>query len=156
MALFLFCVRAFTQNTLKQIIKGEKGVSKHFVTLDEKNQVAFNPSQARNLFGLDPQSDLVLMNTIHDEIGQTHYRYYQTYQNIPVENTMYIIHTANEKLLGMSGIIVTDFNANMLQGNAAKISTQNAVDAAIKYVGCKKIYVAGCGQRTTIKRSVCR
>jgi len=28
--LFLSCVRAFTQNSLKQIIKGEKAGSKHF------------------------------------------------------------------------------------------------------------------------------
>src|SRR6476620_71899 len=115
MVLFLFCVRAFTQNSLKQIIKGEKGVSKHFVTLDEKNQPAFDPSQTRNQFDLDSGSDLVLINTTHDQVGQTHYRYYQTYQNIPVENTMYITHTANSKLLGMSGVIVTDFNAGMQQ-----------------------------------------
>lgn len=134
----LFCVYAFTQNSLNQIIKGPKGVSKHFVTLDEKTNFTFNPSQARSLFGLDAKSDLVLMNTIHDEIGQTHYRYYQTYQNIPIENTMYIVHTANGKLLGMSGAIVTDFNTNMSQSSTAKINIKNAVDAAINYVGATK------------------
>src|SRR5215471_19556056 len=113
--LLLFCVQAFAQNHLKEIIRGEKGVSKHFVTLDENNRPAFNPSQARDQFGLDPASGLVLMNTTHDQLGQTHYRYYQTYQNIPVENTMYIVHTANAKLQGMSGVIVTDFNAGMQQ-----------------------------------------
>jgi Zn-dependent metalloprotease len=136
--LLLFCVQAFTQNTLKQIIKGEKGVSKHFVTLDEKTQIAFNPSQARDLFGLNPQSDLVLMNITHDQVGQTHYRYYQTYQNIPVENTMYIVHTANAKVVGMSGVIVTDFSADMPQRVQAKISTQNAIMAAVKHVDAKK------------------
>lgn len=134
----LFCVYAFTQNSLNQIIKGPKGVSKHFVTLDEKTNFTFNPSQARSLFGLDAKSDLVLMNIIHDEIGQTHYRFYQTYQNIPVENTMYIVHTANGKLLGMSGAIVTDFNADMPQSSTAKINIKNAVDAAINYVGATK------------------
>src|SRR5436853_2119329 len=94
-AWLFFCVQAFTQNELKQIIKGEKGVSKHFVTLDNQMQVAFNPSQARSLFGLDAQSDLVLINKEQDQVGQTHYRYYQTYLKIPVENTMYIVHTAN-------------------------------------------------------------
>jgi Zn-dependent metalloprotease len=115
MALVVFSVQAFAQNNLKQIIKGADGVSKHFVTLDDKNRLAFNPLQARDLFGLNAQSDLVLMNVTHDRVGQTHYRYYQTYQNIPVENTMYIVHTANSKLTGMSGVVVTDFRADMQQ-----------------------------------------
>jgi bacillolysin len=133
-----FCVSAFTQSSLKQLINGPKGVSKHFITLDEKTNFTFNPSQARSLFGLDAKSNLVLMSTVHDEIGQTHYRFYQTYQNIPVENTMYIVHTANGKLLGMSGAIVTEFNANMSQSTTAKINLKNAVDAAINYVGATK------------------
>lgn len=134
----IFCVSAFTQSSLKQLITGPKGVSKHFVTLDEKTNFTFNPSQARSLLGLDAKSDLVLMNTTHDEIGQTHYRFYQTYQKIPVENSMYIVHTANGKLLGMSGAIVTEFNANMPQNTTAKINLKNAVDAAISYVGATK------------------
>jgi Zn-dependent metalloprotease len=136
--MLFFCVQAFTQNALKEMIKGVKGVSKHFVTLDEKTQLAFNPSQAHDMFGLDPKSGLVLMDVIHDQVGQTHYRYYQTYQNIPIENTMYIVHTLNGKLLGMSGVIVTDFNADMPQRLAAKFSAQNAVNAAVKYVSAKK------------------
>jgi Zn-dependent metalloprotease len=122
--LLLFCVQVFAQTNLKQIIKGEKGVSKHFVTLDEKNRLLLILRRHATLFGLDPQSDLVLMNTSHDQVGQTHYRYYQTYQNIPVENTMYIAHTANSKLSGMSGVIVTDFNAGMQQRAVAKISSK--------------------------------
>jgi bacillolysin len=137
-ALLFFCVQAFTQNQLKQLIKGEKGVSKHFVTLDDKTQIAFDPSRAENLFGLDPKSNLVLTGKEQDEIGRTHYRYYQTYQKIPIENTMYIVHAANDKLLGMSGVIVTDFSADMPQRAQAKISPQNAITAAVKYVGAKK------------------
>ena len=138
-AILLFvCTNTFAQNALKEKIKGPKGVSKHFVTLEDNNRPAFNSSQARAILGLDPKSDLVLMNVIHDQIGQTHYRYYQTYLDIPIENTMYIIHTANEKLLGMSGTIITDFTADMPQKNTAKINVQNAVEAAIKYVGAKK------------------
>lgn len=126
------------QNALKEIITGPKGVSKHFVRLEENNHPAFNPQQARNVFGLDAKSGLVLMNVVQDEIGQTHYRYYQTYQGIPVENTMYAVHTSNEKLLGMSGVIITDFSANMQQKGIAKITAQNAVNAALNYVDAKK------------------
>jgi hypothetical protein len=37
----LFCAHVFAQTNLKEIIKGEKGVSKHFVTLEEKKPVCF-------------------------------------------------------------------------------------------------------------------
>jgi Zn-dependent metalloprotease len=148
---FLFCVQAFTQNFLKEIIRGPKGVSKHFVTLDEKNQVAFDPAKARDVFGLDAKSDLVLMNVTYDQIGQAHYRYYQTYQSIPIENTMYIAHTVNKKLLGMSGEIVTDFNVDMPQRTLAKISVQNAVSAAIQYVSAKKYMWQDAGMEQRLK-----
>src|SRR5690349_15695890 len=90
-AILLFVgANTFAQNALKEIISGPKGVSKHFVTLEENNHPSFIPSRARAILGLDPNSDLVLQNVVHDQIGQTHYRFYQTYLNIPVENTMYI------------------------------------------------------------------
>src|SRR5205085_6625587 len=40
--------------------------------------------------------------------------------------------------LGMSGVIVTDFSADMPQKAMAKISMQNAIIAAVKFVGAKK------------------
>jgi Zn-dependent metalloprotease len=150
----LFCAHSFAQNALKELIRGPKGVSKHFVTLQENNQQPFNPAQARIALGLDPKSDLVLMNVMHDEIGQTHYRYYQTYLNIPIENTMYIIHTANNKLLGMSGVIITDFKTDVQQKSVAKISMQNAVETAIRFAGAKKYMWQDADMEQRIKKAL--
>ncbi len=157
LAILLFvCANTFAQNALKEIIRGPKGVSKHFVTLEENNRPAFNPSQARTILGLDPNSDLVLENVVHDQIGQTHYRFYQTYMKIPIENTMYIIHTANEKILGMSGAIVIDFATDLPQKATAKITFQNAIEAAIKYVGAKKYMWQDADKEQRLKTVVSR
>lgn len=133
------CTQTFAQNSLKQIITGPNGLSKHFVKLEQAQQVNFNPSQAANLFGLDAKSGLELMNSFTDNIGQTHYRYYQTYKGIPIENTMYIVHTVNSKLTGMSGVVVMKFNAEMESRSLAKpMNLQSAINAAIKFAGAKK------------------
>jgi Zn-dependent metalloprotease len=136
--LLLIGTAATAQQSLKALIGGPKGISRHFVTLQASQQYVFDPSNARNVLGLDANSGLVLMNTIHDELGQIHYRFYQTYLNIPIENTMYIVRTANQKILGMSGVIVTNFSNNMAQKNVATINMKAAIDAALNVVQAKK------------------
>ncbi len=136
--LLLIATVTFAQKSLKSLIEGPKGTSKHFVTLQSDQHYVFNPSDARSILGLDSKSGLVLMNVIYDEIGQVHYRFYQTYLNIPIENTMYIIKTANQKILGLSGVIVTNFSADMSQKSIPTIKKQSAIEAAIKFVHAKK------------------
>src|SRR5438128_2410297 len=83
---------AYSQKTLREMISGEQGTSKHFTTLNATEQISFDPQQARAELSLDPSSDLVIQKTETDQLGFTHYRYYQTYKDIPVENSMYIAH----------------------------------------------------------------
>src|SRR5215471_12373492 len=90
--------QAIAQNQLSTLIRGSNGTSNKFVTLSPSQQTAFSASQAKSVFGLDQNSDLVLKSTETDQIGYIHYRYYQTYNSIPIENTMYIVHTKNTLL----------------------------------------------------------
>ena len=68
----------------------------------------------------------------------THYRYYQTYNNIPVENSMYIAHTKSGKLTSMSGTMVTQFDSKMNQKIGTSVSTEQAIKAALNYVHAEK------------------
>ncbi|MBS1746576.1 MAG: M4 family metallopeptidase [Bacteroidetes bacterium] len=135
--LLLIATTTFSQQSLKSFIDGPKGTSKHFVTLQSDQHYVFDPSDARNILGLDPNSGLVLMNVIHDELGEVHYRFYQTYLNIPIENTMYIVKTANQKILGLSGVIITNFSTDMQKKDIATIKMQSAIDAAVNFVHAK-------------------
>lgn len=67
----------------------------------------------------------------------THYRYYQTYKGIPVENSMYIAHTKQGRLISMSGSVVTDFDSR-LESRSSSLSAKEAVERALKYVHAEK------------------
>jgi bacillolysin len=128
----------FAQKDLRKIITGERGISKQFITLAQSDQVPFDQKNARQIFDLDENSDLVLKSTEHDDLGFVHYRFYQTYRGIPIENTMYIVHTKSGKITGMSGTIVTDFDTQMDTRSAASVTGIAAVKTAIKYMNAKK------------------
>lgn len=129
--------QAGAQN-LRQKIKGERGVSEHFTTLDQTQQVPFDPAKAKSIFGLDASSDLVLAKKEPDNLGMTHYRYSQTYKGMPVENSMYIAHTKAGVLTSMGGVIITDFNAASHKPAIATLSGPSAVSAAISHVKATK------------------
>ncbi len=128
----------FAQKDLRKMIAGERGISKPFTTLAPNDQVPFNPKNARQTFNLDENSDLVLKSTEPDNLGFVHYRFYQTYRGIPIENTMYIVHAKGGKITGMSGTIVTDFDTQIDARAAASVAGVTAVKKAIQYMNAKK------------------
>jgi Zn-dependent metalloprotease len=136
--LFAFVSASGAPNKLRDLITGEQGRTNADVRLLPEQQIPFAPQQAKNIFGLDPNADLVLNRTENDNIGFVHYRYYQTYQGIPVENTMYIVHVKGGVLTGMSGSIVLDFDKQMDQRNVKSLTPSDAVTTAINYVGAEK------------------
>ena len=74
------------------------------------------------------------MRTEPDKLGNVHYRYYQTFNGIPVENSMYVIHTRSGYIKSMSGSIVTEFDQAVLKNSSAAFSSKEAVAKAIKNV----------------------
>lgn len=133
-----FCAAGFAQNKLSDLIKGENGVSKQFTTLSADQQVRYNASQLDNLLGLDKNSKLVLIKAEPDQLGEIHYRYYQSYLGRKVENSMFIVHTKNGTITGMTGTIVTAFDARMSSRSASVYDKKEAILLAIKSVHAKK------------------
>ncbi len=129
----MFC--AVTLYAQKKInIKGEKGVSQHFTTVSENEKIPFILSSLQSYLSLDPNSNLVLKNVETDKLGYTHYRFYQVYHNVPIENSMYIINTRNGNITGLSGTIVTDFDETMENRRTAGLSPQQAIAKAVASV----------------------
>lgn len=139
LCVLVLIMQANAQVNLRAVIRNERaGITNHFTTLQDKEQVPFNAASAKRILGLDPLSDLVLMGKETDELGYTHYRFYQTYKGIPVENSMYILHVKNGRLAGMSGEIVMDFDTKNQRSATAGISKQAAVATALNVVHAKK------------------
>src|ERR1700755_1883985 len=107
--------KAYSQNFISKEIRGDRGVSKQFISVEDDQPVNFNIAQIKSLLGLNENSELVLQKTEEDKLGFIHYRYYQTYRSIPVENTMFIVHTKNGILQGLDGTIITDFDPGIDQ-----------------------------------------
>lgn len=135
LALLALLTQADAQKNLLSAIKGEKGISKQYAAFVPQEQVAFTPGTAKTVLGLNAKSDLVLYATESDQLGFTHYRFYQTYAGIPVENTMLVAHVKNGKLVSVSSSLVTDFNAAMpFKISAKSILDKDAVLKALQHV----------------------
>ena len=125
---------ADAQNNIQNLIQGEKGTTTPFTRLTPEQQVTFSQPAVKSILGLDVNSDLSLINTEQDQIGETHYRFNQTYIGIPIENTMYIINVKNNNLIGMSGSIILDFDKEMNSRSNASINASDALTIALNSV----------------------
>jgi Zn-dependent metalloprotease len=134
-ALLGLALQGFSQNSLKTAITGENGTTKHFTRLLQNQQVSFSLNQVSKTLGLSDNSALVLKNTQKDNLGLTHYRFYQTYMGIPVNRSMYVITVKDGKIVSLSGSVITDFSADMSSRNLAKIDTRQAIANAVSHVG---------------------
>lgn len=132
--LCLYVLSSFAQNNLHSVIRNANGVSQHFVTLQAADQATFQADKISSLLGINEASSLVLINSHEDQLGMTHYRYYQTYQGIPIENTMYLVHTKDNLITGLSGSIITDFETNMAERNVTSLSPNQAIHYALQSV----------------------
>jgi Zn-dependent metalloprotease len=129
--------KAYSQNFISKEIRGERGVTKQFISVEDDQPVNFNVAQVKSLLGLNENSELVLQKTEQDKLGFIHYRYYQTYRSIPVENTMFIVHTRNGLLQSLGGTVVTDFDPGTDQRAAQRLSNEQAITIAVKHVNAK-------------------
>lgn len=138
---FLICLlpfSGFAQQLIADMIRDADGTTQHFVSLQVTDQVPFDESESKKLLGFDSNTGLVLINKITDQIGMTHYRYYQSYQGLPVENTMYIIHTKNGLVTGLTGEVVTTFSDAVNISPLAKLNPAAAIQSAISSVNASK------------------
>jgi len=59
---------------------------------------------------LDTHDELMLLNIQEDELGFRHYRYQQTYKNIPIEGAIYLMHEKNNHVKNANGKLVQQLN----------------------------------------------
>jgi len=149
--LSFFIIQVHSQSFVSKEVRGERGISKSFTSFDNDQLVNFNASQVKSLLGLNQNSDLILKRTEQDKLGFIHYRYSQTYKSIPIENSMYIVHTKNGVLKSLGGSIVTDFDQLMDQRAAQRISGEQAISTAVRYVNAKQYAWQDAGMERSIK-----
>jgi len=148
LSLLIFAT-GFAQNLIR--LNSQKGISDQYNSISENLKINFTPSAARELLGLNSNSNLVLVKTESDRLGFVHFRFYQAYQNIPIDKTMFIVHTKNGLLRSMSGSVVTEFDPAMNRRNHASLSAAKAVSIAITNVNAKMYAWQDAGMEQRIK-----
>ncbi|MBK5284480.1 MAG: M4 family metallopeptidase [Bacteroidia bacterium] len=103
-----------------------------YIRLNESASVSVSefPMWASKYFGLAPEYNFHLINNSSDDIDFVHYRYQQTFNGIPVEGTMFILHTKNGKIISMNGEL---FNSISLKKNPS-VSEQSALNRALSNI----------------------
>ena len=151
LVLLTVLLQAYAQKSLRETIRGERGISKKFIELSSDQQRTFSFSQLRTVLDLDRQSDFVRMDQQADKLGFTHYRFYQTLKGIPIENSMYVAHVKNGKLSKLSGEIVVDFDESNDYSPVPALSSAQAIDIAVKKVNAQLYMWQDAGMEQRIK-----
>ncbi|MDZ4759031.1 MAG: M4 family metallopeptidase [Bacteroidota bacterium] len=87
----------------------------------------------KNKMGENEAFGLKLLTNETDQIGYTHYRFQQLYNNLPVENTMYLVHVKEGKIVSMNGLLYHHFNI----GFNKSITEDAALKKAMIYMNAK-------------------
>ncbi|MEP7128221.1 MAG: M4 family metallopeptidase, partial [Chitinophagales bacterium] len=134
----LFCIAGFTicfaQQKLSDWVWNETTESTRDVSIDEAAQTVFDAANLNADLALETGSNLRMMNTENDLLGFTHYRFRQTYLDIPVEHTMYIVHVKSGKICGMSGNLVKGFGADMQKRATDLVTISRAKELGMQSV----------------------
>src|SRR6185295_13510937 len=83
------------ETAIPQLVKFRRGSEMEFKSFEIFLQQHYKSS---GHFGIK------LLNSESDHLGFTHYRYQQTFDGIPVEGTMYVVHVRQGKIETMNGL----------------------------------------------------
>lgn len=79
----------------------------------------------------DPNMGFLLLREEPDNLGHVHYRYQQTYQDKPIEDAIWIVHTNNDKVYSQNGLIY----ANISSTTSASLTEEAALEMAKEHIG---------------------
>ncbi|HRH65615.1 MAG TPA: M4 family metallopeptidase [Bacteroidia bacterium] len=119
-----------------EIILSEKSAIPSFISFHENARpAASEPALWLQLyFGMDAGFSLQLLSTETDLIGYTHFRYQQYFKGIPVEGTMWLVHTKGGAVYSMNGVVFQHLKVN----SSAVLGENDALTKALAKVGAKK------------------
>ena len=107
----------------------------NFIQFDSGNEI--QPSQvqswAASSLNINSSIKLVAYRTETDELGYTHTRYQQYFNNYPIEGTTLIAHSKNGVVVSLNG----DFIQEIQTAAAPSLSEEQALQSALKKVNAR-------------------
>ncbi len=96
----------------------------------EEQTSAVSLSTDKEALSLDTNDDLQLVDTQDDQLGFRHYRYQQTYKDIPIEGAIFLMHELNGRLKNINGRLTRNLDLS----TTPAISEATALHAAMQHV----------------------
>ena len=111
----------------------EKSTLPSYIKMRKGKEIPFAQAEHwfKTIMELSDDHAWTLLNTTDDKLGMTHYRFQQTYKGYPVDGSMYILHAKAGKVFSANG----EFFTSLPTTSSAAISKEDAINAAIGYVG---------------------
>jgi Zn-dependent metalloprotease/PKD repeat protein len=85
-------------------------------------------------FEISPEFGLSLIKKEVDQFGMEHYRFQQTFQDIPIFGAVYIFHIKNGNIISMNGSAISEVKAFQ----ESNLSESQARNSALNFVGAEK------------------
>ena len=116
----------------EKIVENQRCDVPEFVLFRKEAEPSFDKfeSIAHQQMAIAPAYGFKLLNSDNDQLGMVHYRYQETFNGIPIEGTMYIVHVKNGKIVSMNGQLYNAVNT----ASAASMSEADALKKALEFV----------------------
>lgn len=85
----------------------------------------------RSNFKFEPNMDFQLIRSEEDKLGHVHYRYQQTWHGKPIEDAVWIVHSNNDRVYSVNGLIYN----SIVSPTSAGLSETAALEKAKEHVG---------------------
>ncbi len=117
----------------RYVMEGKNTPFPSFVKFELNNSIShsnFFPWLKSTIIS-DSAIDFEFINKETDELGFEHFRYRQTFNGVPIDHTMYILHVQDDQIISFNGITR---NAESLT-TVPLLSKQEALELALAYIG---------------------
>ena len=139
-AFFILIATLFTQaQKINNMQAGAKGMHPSFIEFSSTDAPLFRKGNVivvkeDNLrTTLEPNT--LFVQSEKDELGFEHYRYQQTFNGIPVEDAMYVMHVKGGKVISENGNWIKEFSPSA--SKTASISEATALSSAMQQINAR-------------------
>ena len=124
----LIITSVYTQNNQADNSPKTNNEWTSFKVANQKSAV--NLMQDKTTLKLAKDDQLILSSIQDDALGFRHYRYQQTYKDIPIEGAIYLMHEKNNRVQHANGKLVRKLNMNI----TPSISETAALQSALQHI----------------------
>ncbi|ANB58366.1 thermolysin [Anoxybacillus sp. B7M1] len=93
----------------------------------------------QEIYQINPDTELTLVDVKTDELGMTHYKYVQSLNGVPIDGGEFLVHTDKNGIVkATNGKLRPSASDKFKNKTAAKISDKEAIDLAWKHINVTK------------------